>query len=92
MIIEKEKVGSVLSKPKSWHALTVEESLDALQVKGNEGLTKQEAQSRLASYGLNELKKEEVSHLSNFSFHNLRISNNYSSHCNWAFICCRRSC
>jgi len=47
-----------LSKPKSWHALTIEDSLNELQVKENEGLTPQEAQSRLAKYGPNELKKE----------------------------------
>jgi len=47
-----------LSKPKSWHALTIEDSLNELQVKENEGLTQQEAQGRLAKYGPNELKKE----------------------------------
>ena len=53
------KIGDrVLSKPKFWHSLTVEESLNELQVKENEGLTQQEAQARLAKYGPNELKKE----------------------------------
>ncbi len=47
-----------MSKSKSWHALTVEESLTELDVKGNEGITQQDAQSRLTKYGLNELKKE----------------------------------
>lgn len=47
-----------MSKPKSWHALTIEDSLNELQVKENEGLTQQEAQGRLAKYGPNELKKE----------------------------------
>ena len=51
-------VGRVLSKPKSWHALSVEESLTQLNVAENQGLTQQEAQNRLATYGLNELKKE----------------------------------
>jgi Ca2+-transporting ATPase len=40
------------------YALTVEEALTELQVKENEGLTQQEAQTRLAQYGPNELKKE----------------------------------
>ncbi|XES77960.1 MAG: cation-translocating P-type ATPase [Candidatus Bathyarchaeia archaeon] len=47
-----------MSKSKSWHALTVEESLTELDVKENEGITQQDAQSRLTKYGLNELKKE----------------------------------
>jgi Ca2+-transporting ATPase len=47
-----------LANSKPWHALTVEESLTELQVKENEGLTQQEAQTRLTQYGLNELKKE----------------------------------
>lgn len=51
-------VGRVLSKSKSWHALSVEESLTQLNVAENQGLTQQEAQSRLTNYGLNELKKE----------------------------------
>jgi Ca2+-transporting ATPase len=46
-----------LSKAKSWHALTVKESLNELQVTENEGLPEQEAQTRLAKYGPNELKK-----------------------------------
>jgi Ca2+-transporting ATPase len=40
------------------HALTVEEALKELQVKENEGITLQEAQTRLTQYGPNELKKE----------------------------------
>jgi P-type Ca2+ transporter type 2C len=51
-------VGSVLLKSKSWHALSVEESLAQLNVAENQGLTQQEAQSRLTTYGPNELKKE----------------------------------
>ena len=47
-----------MSKPTPWHSLTVEESLNELQVKENDGLTQQEAQARLVKYGSNELKKE----------------------------------
>ncbi|XHH09679.1 MAG: cation-translocating P-type ATPase [Candidatus Bathyarchaeia archaeon] len=43
---------------KPMHALTVEEALKELQVKENEGITLQEAQTRLTQYGPNELKKE----------------------------------
>lgn len=50
--------GIVLSKFKSWHALSVEESLTELNVAENQGLSQQEAQNRLTQYGLNELKKE----------------------------------
>jgi len=47
-----------LSKPQSWHALTVEEALNELQVQETQGLTPQEANHRIEQYGLNELKKE----------------------------------
>jgi Ca2+-transporting ATPase len=56
--LSKTGAGRVLSKPTSWHALKVEEALNELQVKENEGVTQQEAQARLIKYGLNELKKE----------------------------------
>jgi Ca2+-transporting ATPase len=49
-----------LSKPKPWHALTVEEALKQLNVSETQGLTNQEAQSRLTTYGPNELKKEKT--------------------------------
>jgi len=42
---------------KPWHALTIEETLKALNTKET-GLTQEEAQKRLAEYGPNELKKE----------------------------------
>ena len=42
---------------KSWHALTPEEAMDELKTSA-EGLTAQEAQTRVATYGPNELKKE----------------------------------
>ncbi len=47
-----------LSKTKSWHSLTVEDSLKELQVQENHGITPQEAQRRFEQYGPNELKKE----------------------------------
>ncbi len=47
-----------MANSKPWHALTVEESLTELQVRENEGITPQEAQTRLQQYGPNELKKE----------------------------------
>jgi Ca2+-transporting ATPase len=40
------------------YALTIEESLKELQAKENDGITQQEAQTRLEKYGPNELKKE----------------------------------
>lgn len=49
-----------MSKPKPWHALTVEEALKQLNVSETQGLTNQEAQSRLTTYGPNELKKEKT--------------------------------
>jgi P-type Ca2+ transporter type 2C len=42
---------------KSWHALKPEEAMDELKTSA-EGLTAQEAQTRVATYGPNELKKE----------------------------------
>jgi Ca2+-transporting ATPase len=42
---------------KIWHALKSEEALEELK-SSDKGLTSQEAQSRLQTYGLNELKKE----------------------------------
>ena len=47
-----------MPQTKPWYALTVEESLTELQVKENEGITQQQAQTRLSQYGPNELKKE----------------------------------
>lgn len=41
----------------SWHARTADEALRELKV-GEQGLTSEEAQKRLAQYGPNELKKE----------------------------------
>ncbi len=49
-----------MSKSQSWHALTVEETLKQLNVAGNQGLTEQEVQARLATYGPNELRKEKT--------------------------------
>jgi Ca2+-transporting ATPase len=40
-----------------WHSKTAQEALSELQV-ASKGLTSQEAQERLAQYGLNELKKK----------------------------------
>jgi P-type Ca2+ transporter type 2C len=42
---------------KSWHALTPEEAMAELKT-GEKGLTVQEAQTRLVTYGLNELQKK----------------------------------
>jgi Ca2+-transporting ATPase len=42
---------------KSWHALTPEEAMQELKV-AEAGLSTQEAQNRLATYGANELRKE----------------------------------
>jgi Ca2+-transporting ATPase len=47
----------LLSTVKSWHALKTEEALEELKVK-EKGLTPEEAQTRLTTYGLNELKKK----------------------------------
>jgi len=45
------------STSKSWHAMETEEVLSSLNVK-QDGLSQEEAQTRLQQYGLNELKKE----------------------------------
>ena len=47
----------MLDLVKPWHALKTEEAMDELKT-SEKGLTTQEVQSRLATYGLNELKKE----------------------------------
>ena len=41
----------------NWHALTPEEAMAELKT-GEKGLTAPEAQTRLVTYGPNELKKE----------------------------------
>jgi Ca2+-transporting ATPase len=53
----KTGVGSALSNSKSYHALKIEEALNGLNV-SESGLSQEEAQQRLTTYGLNELKKE----------------------------------
>ncbi len=47
----------LLDTVKPWHALTPEEAIGELKT-SEKGLSSQEAQSRLATYGPNELKKE----------------------------------
>ena len=46
-----------MSNSKSYHALKIEEALNGLNV-SESGLSQEEAQQRLTTYGLNELKKE----------------------------------
>ncbi len=43
---------------KTWHALGVQEAIQALQTDGQAGLTSAEAKRRLAEYGPNELEEE----------------------------------
>ena len=50
-------VGRALSNSKSYHALKIEEALNGLNV-SESGLSQEEAQQRLTTYGPNELKKE----------------------------------
>jgi Ca2+-transporting ATPase len=47
--------GTALSKP--WHAQTTKEALEELKTT-EQGLSQSEVQTRLATYGSNELKKE----------------------------------
>ena len=45
----------MIDQTKEWHALGVQEALQALQVDGQAGLTSAQAKQRLDEYGPNEL-------------------------------------